>query len=339
MSPRPVVSIYGSGQLGSAVAGLLRTRGDLVLRGPYRRGQRAEALTAADLVVIATTTRLADVLPDIEAAVDAGSNVIVSAEESAFPFAVDEESARRVDALARQRGVTVVGLGVNPGLVFDALVLTLLGPTSAEATIHVRRVVDISGFGAEVLRRIGIGRSSDDFVTDVAGGRILGHAGFPQSMGVVASALGLTIERIDRRITSLSVDVDVTTHGGAAVAAGMSAGVDQTYVAIVDGAPWFVADFVGHVSPVSAGLTVGDDIELSVGGELAQSVRLRPGIGAQSGSRNMVANSVHRVLDAAPGWLTVADLRPAYRAPVRLDGAPPGSPNPSSTTTSDGGPR
>ena len=339
MSPLPVVSVYGLGQLGTAVADLLRVRGDLQMQGPYGREQRAEALTGgADLVVIATTTRLADVLPDVEAAVDAGANVIVSAEESAFPFAVDEESALRVDAAARKRGVTVVGAGVNPGLVFDALVLTLLGPTPSGATIHVRRVVDISGFGAPVLRRIGIGHTPEEFAAAVASGGILGHAGFPQSMSIVASALGLTIERIERRLSPLSLDVDVTTAGGVPVGAGLSTGVDQSYVAVVDGEPWFVADFVGHLAPSAAGLSLGDDIDLSVGGELVQSVRLRPGIGAQSGSRAMVANSVHRVLDAPPGWLTVADLRPAYPTPVRLDDVPPGTPD-AGTTSPHGAPR
>jgi hypothetical protein len=41
---------------------------------------------------------------------------------------------------------------------------------------------------------------------------------------------------------------------------------------------------------------------------------LRPGVDAQIGSSNMVANSVERVIAARPGWVTVAEMQPAYPA-------------------------
>jgi 2,4-diaminopentanoate dehydrogenase len=309
----PKVSVYGAGQLGTAVAGLIRQRGDVSVAGPHGRAHRHIALRGgADLVVIATTTLLADVLQDVEEAVNAGSNVIVSAEEAAFPFIVDEQAARRIDALARLRGVTVLGAGVNPGLIFDALVLTLLGPTEVGAEIAVRRVVDISGFGPAVLRRIGVGLAPDEFSAAVDSGRILGHAGFPQSMHIVASALGLSIDRIERRLVPLALGIEVTTPAGVSVPPGHSTGVDQHYVAVVKGRDWFAAHFTGHIAPAAAGLVVCDEIDFLVGGQIVQSVRLSPGIGAQAGSRAMLANSVHRVLMAAPGWLTVADLPPAF---------------------------
>ena len=46
--------------------------------------------------------------------------------------------------------------------------------------IEARRVVDISGFGETVLRRIGLGKSVEDFALAVELEEILGHAGFPQ---------------------------------------------------------------------------------------------------------------------------------------------------------------
>jgi 2,4-diaminopentanoate dehydrogenase len=311
------VSIYGAGQLGTAVAGLLADNPRYVVSGPHGRDAREEALTSgADAVIIATTTRLADVAADVELAVRSGSNVMVSAEEAAYPFVVERALADRIDRLAREKGVTVAGTGVNPGLLFDAMVLTVLGPAPRGCTIHVRRVVDISGFGATVLRRIGVGSTPDAFDTAVREGRILGHAGFPQSMEIVAAALGVEIDRIDKRLGAVYTDEPIDLPGRFRVESGHSAGVDQTYTAIVAGKPWFVCHFFGHVDLTRVGREPSDDIDLTHRRRPFMSVKLRPGVNAQVGSQNMTANSVERVLAARPGWVTVAELAPAFPAPL-----------------------
>jgi len=315
------VSIYGAGQLGTAVARLLAANPRVQVSGPYGRSDRLTALrSGADVVVIATTTRLDDVAADVELAVERGSNVLVSAEEAAFPFMVDENTAGRIDALARAKEVSVAGVGVNPGLIFDALVLTMLGAAPRGCRIDVRRAVDISGFGATVLRRIGLGRTEPDFVAAVERGDILGHAGFPQSMMIVADAIGLSIERIDKVLRPVVTPVDIDVPGRFRIAAGESAGVDQVYTSIVDGEPWFTAHFFGHVDLSSLRLEPTDDIDFVFDGALFQSIQLRPGIGAQVGSQNMTANSIERIVAARPGWVTVAELAPAFPAPSASPG-------------------
>jgi 4-hydroxy-tetrahydrodipicolinate reductase len=311
------VAIYGAGQLGTSVASLLRANPTYDVRGPYGRTQREEALGGgADLVIIATTTRLRDVAADVETAVAAGSNVLVSAEEAAFPFVVDAQLAGRLDAVARERGVSIAGAGVNPGLMFDSLVLTMLGAAPRGCTIHVRRNVDISKFGSTVLRRIGVGATEADFRGAVERGEILGHAGFPQSMAIVADAIGVRIEKIDKVLRPVVSSVAIDIADRFRVEPGESAGVDQTYTAMVAGQPWFVSHFFGHVDLRSVQREPSDDIDLTHKRRPFQSIKLRPGVGAQVGSSNMVANSVERVLAARPGWVTVAEMQPAYPAPA-----------------------
>ncbi len=298
------VAIFGAGQLGTSVARLLRARVGYEVHGPFGRDDAAAALdSGADVVIIATTTLLRDVADDIRRAIDHGSNVLVSAEEAANPYRADAGIAAELNARAVDRGVSIAGAGVNPGLIFDGLVLTLLGAVPEDVTIKVRRTVDISGFGQTVRRRIGVGISEAQFTEDVASGSVLGHAGFPQSMSLVADALGLTIDRIDRSLEPV-MDGEIT------------AGVNQVYVAVVDGAPWFTASFFGHVDLASIGRDASDDIEFLRGPDVIQSFHVSPGINAQVGSSNMVANSVDRICTAEPGWRTIADLRPA--APKRL---------------------
>jgi hypothetical protein len=134
------VAIYGAGQLGQAVAAGLRTRGIHRVSGPFRRDDRELALNSgSDVVLIATTTLFKDVADYIREAVNAGSNVLVSAEECAYPWAVDRELADELDKLAKVKRVSIAGAGVNPGLIFDALVATLLGPTPLDSIAMVRQ--------------------------------------------------------------------------------------------------------------------------------------------------------------------------------------------------------
>ena len=293
------VAVIGDGQLARGVAAQLLGRADIRVEGPTPRTRIPAAISAGtQIIIIATTTRLVDVVDHIEAAVGAGSNVIVSAEESAYPWAVDPAAADRLDALAHERGVTILGCGLNPGFVFDALVLTLLGTGPLPSAISVERTVDLSGFGPAVQARLGLGVSSTEFAMGIESDRILGHAGFPQSMSIVADALGVIIDSISTRI-------EPTLENARTV------GFVQEYVAVVAGQQWFRARFIGHISPTEAGLTVRDSIEITSRGT-ALTCTIDPGFASQSGSQSLIANSIDRVVTARPGWLTVAELEPAH---------------------------
>lgn len=306
------VAIFGAGQLGTSVARILRERGGHEVLGPFGREARDAALASgATLVIIATTSRFRDVASDIVRAIETGSNVLVSAEECANPWLVDPELADAIDQRAREVGVTVLGAGLNPGLIFDALVLTLLGAIPNGCEIEVARVVDIGKFGPAVLTRLGVGVNEADFRRGVADGDILGHAGFPQSMSIVARGLGITIDNITEQIDPIIADTDVTLVSGQVIRSGQSVGVRQTYRAFVDENVWFTAVFDGHVQPNLLGWTPSDTIVMRRDGVVERTVTIAPGLPSQSGSQAMIANSVDRVMNGAPGWLTVADLPPA----------------------------
>ncbi|HEY8584351.1 MAG TPA: hypothetical protein VIL49_15445, partial [Capillimicrobium sp.] len=258
--------------------------------------------------VIATASRLAEIADDVRDAIDAGSNVLTSAEEAADPWAADAGLADDLHARARAREVSVLGAGLNPGFAFDALVLTATGACAEVRALSVQRVVDLSGFGAGVLRRIGVGHEPSAFANGVASGAISGHVGFPQSMRLVARALGLTVDRVDREIEPTFARQDHWCPH-LRVARGQTAGFRQRYVAVVDGQPWFEALFCGHVAPATAGLVTRDAI--TVDADPPVTLEIPGGLNAQSGSAAVLANSVTRVAAAPPGWVTVAELPPA----------------------------
>ena len=303
------VSLYGAGQLSNNVARILGTRASAKVSGPHGRDERDLALrSGADVVVIATTSFLREVAPDIRTALEAGSNVITSAEEAAYPWAVDPTLADEVDAVARERGLTVLGCGLNPGFAFDALLLTAMGAAWDVESIRVERVVDLSGFSSSVLRRIGVGYTREEFESGKQSGLITGHIGFPQSMSVVAGKLGVKLNKIDREIEPLISDGALEARH-MTVPPGYTGGFRQQYVGWTTGRPWFECFFTGHVYLQGIGLEPRDDMWIKGSTPLHFSVD--PGLNPQVSAPALLANSLQRVVESRPGWVTVADLPPA----------------------------
>ena len=80
-----------------------------------------------------------------------GMNVITSAEEMAYPQAQEPELAKKLDECAKKNGVSVMGTGINPGLIMDLLVI--LWTAACEEVNHItsRRVNSLSPFGPAVM--------------------------------------------------------------------------------------------------------------------------------------------------------------------------------------------
>jgi 4-hydroxy-tetrahydrodipicolinate reductase len=331
MKPLRVV-LFGTGRVGRDVTRLVSRRPGVSIvaalsRNPEHQGRDIGSLSGvdplgvrvtgdreaalaetADVVSIATTSFFSAVTADITASVNSGKNVLCTAEEMAFPWAVDQEGANALDRLARERGVTVAGSGLNPGLLFDALVLTVLGLAWDVQSIHVRRVVNCSRFSPTVLRRLGFGFTRTEFTDGAAAGRIYGHIGFPQSIRAVGNRIEVQTERMEKAIEPLIADREYRMDR-MTISPGHSAGFRQRVMAFSAGRPWFTAELIGHVAPEEAGFEREDTINIE--GEAPVHLSLRPGCDAQSGSAAMVANSLRRVVEAPPGLLTVGDLPPA----------------------------
>ncbi len=162
-------------------------------------GSLSPAVTGpADIVLHATASFTREVVDDLIAAVEAGLNVITTAEEMAFPWAGAPEEARRIDQAARANAVTVLGAGVNPGFVLDTLIITLTGVCERVDAIRAARINDLSPFGPTVLRTQGVGTTPEEFAAGVAAGTIVGHVGFPESMSMIAKAIGWRLDRIEQ---------------------------------------------------------------------------------------------------------------------------------------------
>ena len=267
---------------------------------------RAAALaTEADVLLVATTSFFAEVVADVLAGLDAGRHVVCTAEEMADPWDVDPALAVEIDRRARAAGVTAVGAGANPGYIYEVVGLALTGGVWRIDEIRTQRVVDLSGFGATVQRRLGIGYSREVFADKVRDRQVFGHIGFPHTIRTFARRFGVTVDRIDETIEPI-VEAGKVRATAVPLEAGGSAGLQQRTVGWVDGRPWFSAEFIGHVDPASAGLLPRDSYEILGLPDIRASVS--PGFDPQWTTAGALANLLPLVVAAPAGLVSITDL-------------------------------
>jgi 4-hydroxy-tetrahydrodipicolinate reductase len=325
------VVLLGTGQMGTAVARILSAKAGLEIVGVIahrveRSGVDAGELLGlgrrlgvavstdlhavlragrADVVVQATCSRVADAWEDLVTCIEHGVDVVSIAEELAEPSAGSPERAAELDRLARAGGVTVLGTGVNPGFVLDLLVIALTGVCAHVESITATRVNDLSPYGPSVLRTQGVGLSPEAFAAGLADGSVVGHFGFPESIAMIAKALGWDIERVEQSREPIIATVRRATPF-VVVEPGMVAGCRHTAVAYRDGSPVITLVHPQQVCPEVEGLATGDTIEIHGIPDVCLSGS--PEIPGGTATAALAVNMIPRVLIAAPGLVTMADL-------------------------------
>jgi hypothetical protein len=325
------VLVLGTGQMGTGIARLIMDKPGLALVGAYgRRAHRAGldlgramglerelglpiavdlerliAETRPEVAIQATCSTLNDAMSEIATLVRHGVQVISIAEEMAYPHHAAPAIAEELHWLAVSNGVSILGTGINPGFVLDSLIITLSGVCADIESIVARRVNDLSPFGATVLASQGVGLTVEAFQQGLANGTVVGHIGFSESLHMIAKALGWEIEHIEQSREAIVSQVRRETPL-VLVEPGQVAGCNHSAVAYVQGRAAITLEHPQQVRPELAGVETGDCIEIKG----TPHVRLTgsPEIPGGTGTMALAVNSIPRVLNAAPGLYTMAEL-------------------------------
>lgn len=258
-----------------------------------------------DVALLATTSWARDQLADLRRLLAAGINVVSIAEELADVAAQSPDIATELDGLARREGVSVVGVGVNPGLVLDLLVVTLTAGSHTVERIEASRVNDLSPFGPTVMRSQGVGTSPAQFRAGLADGTIVGHVGFPESIHLISQALGLGVDRVEQsREPIISSVRRRTAH--LTVEPGMVAGCAHTGIGYRGEAEVIRLVHPQQVHPQLEARQTGDYIHIHGIPEVHLSIR--PEVPGGLATIGMAVNMVPRILSATPGLKRVIDL-------------------------------
>jgi len=272
---------------------------------PEATGESSDWPEQGNLVILATSSFAREVAPQIELAVKHGLNVVSIAEEMSYPWAQEPVLAERIDALAKENGVSVLGTGINPGFVLDTLILALTGPCLEVKKIRASRINDLSPFGPTVMRTQGVGTSVQEFEEGLANGSIVGHVGFRESINLIAKALGWSLERIEEERSPIVSNVRRETPH-VTVEPGQVAGCRHTAIGYVDREVRIELIHPQQVLPQLEGVETGDYIEIM--GEPNINLVIKPEIPGGLGTMAMAVNMIPQVLAARPGLVSMAEL-------------------------------
>lgn len=244
-------------------------------------------------------------MPEITTLLQHGVHVISIAEQMAWPAATSAAKARQLQQLAIDYRATLLGTGINPGFVLDLLIIALSGVCSDIESISATRINDLSPYGPSVLASQGVGLSPEAFHRGLREGTVVGHFGFAESIRMIAAATGWGIERIEETREPILAKVRRQTPF-ASVDPGQVAGCRHTAVAYRENKPVITLIHPQQVLPQTEGIETGDRIEIR--GTPDINLAGSPEIPGGQGTVALAVNMIPRVLNAAPGLYSMADL-------------------------------
>src|SRR5699024_1843462 len=112
---------------------------------------------SADIAIICTDSFVKESFDKIKYCIERKINVISTAEEMSYPKAQESKLSEELDNIARENDVTILGTGINPGLIMDLLVIALTGASINVENIEVERINNLSPFGPAVMAGQGVG--------------------------------------------------------------------------------------------------------------------------------------------------------------------------------------
>jgi 4-hydroxy-tetrahydrodipicolinate reductase len=257
------------------------------------------------VVIQATCSKVEQAADEIKIAVKGGANVISIAEEMAYPSYEAPGLSEEIHELALDKKVTVVGTGINPGFVLDLLVISLTGVCYSVDTITAKRVNDLSPYGPSVLKTQGVGITPEAFRKGVADGSVVGHFGFPESISMIARALGLKIDKIEQTREPIISKVHRETEF-VKIEPGLTAGCTHTAKGYVGGKAVIHLIHPQQVHPQLERVETGDHIEIK--GEPDVNFSSAPEIPGGIGTIALAVNMIPQVVTSLPGLKTMADL-------------------------------
>lgn len=266
---------------------------------------------AADVVLICTDSFVKESFDKIKYCVEKGINVISTAEEMAYPKAQEPELSKELHKLAKENGVTILGTGINPGLIMDLLVITLTGACVDVESIKAERINNLSPFGPSVMEGQGVGLRLDEFNQRVRENKLDGHVGFPESINMISDALGWELSQ-DIELSRAPIVSQVYRKApNAEVQPGDVAGCNMKGYGYVDGQLKIEMLHPQQVEPQLEGGTTGDYITIK--GTPNINMSITPEVPGGIGTIAMTVNMIPNVINARPGLKTMIDL-PVPRA-------------------------
>lgn len=317
---------YGLGPIGSAVARQVATRKGFKIAGgididPSKLGRdlgeiiglgrqlkirvtndAAGALKRSkpDVVVLCTSSSLRKVMPQIEGILKAKIPIVSTTEELSYPVGKNRSVARKIDQLAKKAKVAVLGTGVNPGFVMDALPIALSAVCERVDSVRIDRIQDARVRRLPFQQKIGSGLTAEQFQKKVEDESVR-HVGLAESVTMIADAFGWKLDKVTDEIKPKIADQTVESEY-IAVDPGYVCGIVQDGIGWKNGNPIITLHMEAYLgAPESYDSVIIDGVP-----RITQ--KISGGVHGDIATASITVNSIPKVIAAPPGLRTMRDM-------------------------------
>jgi 2,4-diaminopentanoate dehydrogenase len=320
------VMFYGLGPIGAAVARQVATRKGFTIAGgididPAKLGQdlgdviglgrklkirvtndAAGALKREkpDVVVLCTSSALKKVMPQIETVLKSKTAIVSTTEELSYPVGRNRALAKKIDEMATRAKVAVLGTGVNPGFVMDALPIALTGVCERVDSVRIDRIQDARVRRLPFQQKIGSGLTTAQFAKKVED-QTVRHVGLAESVTMIADAFGWKMDKITDDIKPKIAEHTVESEF-LAVDPGYVCGIVQDGIGWKNGKPLITLHMEAYLgAPESYDSVVIEGVP-----RIEQ--KISGGVHGDVATASITVNSIPKILAARPGLRTMRDM-------------------------------
>lgn len=320
------IALYGVGEVGALIAKATYMRGLNIVGAvdidPKKIGKdlgeviglkekigvtitnNADNLKNADVVLHATGTYLDKIYNQLETCIKLNCDVISTCETLSYPYYRYPELAKKIDQLAKEHNVTIIGTGVNPGFILDTLVAVMTSPSWNVEYIRAVRSLNAAYRRSNFQKKIGVGMKPEDAKKKLASGEITGHVGYAESVFLISKFLNLGINKVKEKQIPIVAKENINV-GNVNVEKGYVLGLRGYGIGYQNDKEIIRVELKAYIG-------AKDYEEITIKG--TPEIRWRSnGTQGDIATVGMIVNMIPRVLEARPGLITMADLEiPRY---------------------------
>ena len=224
--------VYGPGQMGQIITRLMVEKGVIAVgainRNPDNVGKDLGEIAGldyplnvklnndadevlsqveADIAIVCVFAEMDRSFPQFKKCIENGINVITTCDESLYPWTSSPEITARLDRLAKEHRVTVLGAGFQDTFLTNEIIL-LSGASHTIVSIEGYQRYNVDDYGLMVAEWHHVGETLDDFARrETEEGTDLSY--FRMSLETIAAGLDLTVKSIEQRTEPLTEETDL----------------------------------------------------------------------------------------------------------------------------------
>ena len=265
--------------------------------------ETCSAVGQADIAVISTVSSLERMEDQIREVADCGLDIVSTCEELSHPWHTKPDLARSIDDYCKEKQISCIGTGVNPGFLMDYLPSVLTSVCRKVEHIKVERVQDARPRRKPFRDKIGAGLSESEFEQKREKIR---HVGLPESVYMIADAMNWELTNVTEELEPIKAENPIQTESGA-VTPGNVAGVRQIATGEQND-----QEVIRLVFEAAVGIDESHD-SIYITGDPTFTSTIDGGINGDIATSSIIVNAIRAIRNASPGLKTMLDVQaPAY---------------------------